>query len=98
MKGNEMNKIEITNKLEEIKTLIEKEGVGVRWVMGNKEIVMKKNGSIKLYFSLRNEKELEKEIEVVKRNCIKILGNEVKFRGCNMLNSYRSQYYVICTI
>lgn len=93
----EMSRTEMVAKFEQIRDLVSGEGVGVKWTLETGKVVMKKNGTVKMYFSLRELRTLDRDIESVKRNCMKVLGENVVFSKSDQFNAFRYQYYVICT-
>lgn len=81
----------------ELKNEFEIRGIECSWSMESGGIKVKKDGSVKLTFSLRNESTYKKDVEVMKE-IVKSKLTSYKISGSNQFNSFRPEYRLIVTI
>lgn len=79
--------------------LFEKNGIACKWKLESGTIVMKRNGEVKISFSLRDEQTYKNDVVKMKE----LVSQEfpeltVKYTNSNQMSTFRPEYRLILTI
>lgn len=83
---------------DQIRLMLDQSEHSVNWIMDSGEVVMKRNGQVKLSYSVRSDMDEAKEVKRLIGEFLKGKFDVVRLTLTNMLNTYRSEVKVTVVI
>lgn len=94
-----MERNQVIQMREKMVDLFEKNGVVCKWKNETGTIVMKRNGEVKISFSLRDEQTYKNDVVKMKELVSKEFPElSVKYTNSNQMSTFRPEYRLILTI